>query len=170
MRLAPLLGLGLIVGCGPKSGTPSAAASSAAASSAAATLSGAALDSVKAVDAAWAAAMNAKDTAAVLALYADDAKVLPPDAPIMDKAGARAVFAGLIGGGASDFVLSPAIAYGTGDLGYMVGTATFKMGGASETVKYADVVRRGADGKWRYVSDMFSGVAAPPAAAAAKKK
>lgn len=164
MRLASLLGLGLIAACGPKSDTPAAA------SAASATLSGAALDSVKAVDAAWAAAMNAKDTAAVLALYADDAKVLPPDAPIMDKAGARAVFAGLIGGGASDFVLSPAIAYGTGDLGYMVGTATFKMGGASETVKYADVVRRGTDGKWRYVSDMFSGVAAPPAAAAAKKK
>ena len=44
------------------------------------------------------------------------------------------------------------------------------MGGASETVKYADVVRRGADGKWRYVADMFSGMTPPPAAAAAKKK
>jgi len=52
----------------------------------------------------------------------------------------------------------------------MVGTATFKMGGASETVKYADVVRRGADGKWRYVVDMFSGVAAPTSTAPAVKK
>ena len=161
MRLASLLGLGLIVACGPKSGTPAAAA--------AATLSGAALDSAKAVDAAWAAAMNAKDTAAVLALYADDAKLLPPDAPIMDKAGAHTVLAGLIAGGASDFVLTPTIAYGVGDLAYMVGTARFKMGGASETVKYMDVVRRGADGKWRYVADMFSGVEAPPAAAATKR-
>ena len=163
MRLASLLGLGLIVACGPKSCTPDAAAA------AAETLSGAALDSAKAVDAAWAAAMNAKDTAAVLALYADDAKLLPPDAPIMDKAGAHTVLAGLIAGGASDFVLTPTIAYGVGDLAYMVGTARFKMGGASETVKYMEVVRRGADGKWRYVADMFSGVEAPPAAAATKR-
>jgi hypothetical protein len=30
------------------------------------------------------------------------------------------------------------------------------MGGATETVKYAEVLRKGADGKWRYVVDMFS--------------
>jgi len=164
MRVASLLCLGLVLACGPKSGTPAAASTTETA------LSGAALDSVKAVDAAWAAAMNAKDTAAVLALYADDSKVLPPDAPIMDKAGAHTVLAGLIASGASDFVLTNTAAYGIGDLGYMVGTATFKMGGAADSVKYADVVRRGADGKWRYVADMFSGMTAPPAAAAAKKK
>jgi ketosteroid isomerase-like protein len=167
MRFASLIGLGLIAfACGPKSDTPAASAGTAAA----ATLSGATLDSVKAVDAAWAAGMNAKDTAAVLAVYAEDARLLPPDAPIMDKASARAVLAGFIAGGASDFVLTPTIVYGVGDLAYMVGTADFKMGGASETVKYTDIVRRGADGKWRYVVDMFSGVAAPPAAAATKKK
>jgi ketosteroid isomerase-like protein len=166
MRLAYLIGLSLLaVACSPKSDAPAAAGAPAAAA-----LSGAALDSVKGVDAAWAAAMNAKDTAAVLALYADSAKVLPPDAPIMDKAAARGVLGGLIGGGATDFVLTPTVAYGVGDLGYMVGTATFKMGGATETVKYADVVRRGADGKWRYVADMFSGVAPMMAAAAAPKK
>ena len=57
---------------------------------------------------------------------------------------------------------------GTGDLAYLVGTATFKMGGHAETVKYAEVLRKGADGKWRYVVDMFSGVAPPAAAAPAK--
>lgn len=166
MRFTSLFALALIaIACGPKSGTPAAAAAPAEVA-----LSGAALDSVKGVDAAWAAAMNAKDTAAVLATYADDAKLLPPDAPIMDKAGARGVLGGFIAGGASDFVLTPTVAYGTGDLAYMVGTATFKIGGGSETVKYADVVRRGADGKWRYVADMFSGVAPMAAAAPAKKK
>ena len=164
MRLAFLIGLALTaVACNPKSDTPAAAP-------AAATLSSAALDSVKGVDAAWAAAMNAKDTSAVIALYAEDAKVLPPDAPIMDKAGARGVLGGLISGGASDFVLTSTVAYGTGDLAYMVGTATFKLGGAAETVKYMDVVRRGADGKWRYVADMFSGVAPMMAATAPPKR
>jgi ketosteroid isomerase-like protein len=164
MRLASLLALALVA-CGPKSDTQVASSSAAPAA-----LSSAALDSVKAVDSAWAAAMNAKDTAAVLALYADDSKLLPPDAPIMDKAGAHGVLAGIIAGGASEFVLTPAVVYGDGDLAYTVGTAKFKMGGASETVKYTDVVRRGADGKWRYAADMFSGVMAPPAAAPVKRK
>jgi ketosteroid isomerase-like protein len=168
MRLASLLGLGLLaVACTSKSETPAAAADS----GTPATLSEAALDSVKSVDAAFASGMNAKDTAAVFAVYAADAKVMPPDSPILDKAAAHPVIAGLIAGGASDFVLTPTTAYGVGDLAYMVGTASLKMGGASETVKYAEVLRRGADGKWRYVVDMFSGVAAPaPAVASAKKK
>jgi ketosteroid isomerase-like protein len=50
----------------------------------------------------------------------------------------------------------------------MVGTANFKMGGTSQSVKYAEVLRKGADGKWRYVVDMFSGVT--PTAAAMKTK
>ena len=164
MRLSSLLGLGLLaVACAPKSETPAAAAPAA--------LSAAELDSVKAVDAAFAAGMNAKDTAAVFAVYAADAKLMPPDSPILDGAAGHPVIVGLIAGGASDFVLTPTTAYGVGDLAYLVGTASFKMGGASETVKYAEVLRKGADDKWRYVVDMFSGVAAPaPAAAPAKQK
>ncbi len=164
MRLSSLLGLGLLaIACAPKPDTPPAAAPIA--------LSAAELDSVKAVDAAFAAGMNAKDTAAVFAVYAADAKLMPPDSPILDGAAGHPVIAGLIAGGASDFVLTSTTAYGVGDLAYLVGTGSFKMGGASETVKYAEVLRRGADGKWHYVVDMFSGVAAPaPAAAPAQKK
>ena len=125
---------------------------------------------MKAVDAAFAAGMNAKDTAAVFAVYADDAKLMPPDSPTLDGAAAHPVMAGFIARGASDFVLTPTTAYGIGDLAYMVGTANFKMGGAPETVKYTEVLRKGADGKWRYVVDMFSDVAPPaPAAGPARK-
>jgi ketosteroid isomerase-like protein len=168
VRLSSLVGLTLVaVACAPKSETPVAAT----APGAPAALSAVALDSVMAVDAAFAAGMNAKDTAAVFAVYAADAKLMPPDSPILEGAAAHPVIAGFIAGGASDFVLTPTTAYGVGDLAYVVGTASFTMGGASETVKYAEVLRRGADGKWRYVVDMFSGVAAPaPTAAPAKKK
>ena len=161
MRLTHLVGLSLVVGaCSPKAETPAVSP----------VLSAAALDSVKAVDAAFAAAMNAKDTTAVFAVYAPEAKVMPPDSPALDGATAHPVFAGMIAGGASDFVLTPTTTYGTGDLAYQVGTASFKMGGASATVKYTEVLRRGADGKWRYVVDMFSGNApAAPMAAPAKK-
>jgi ketosteroid isomerase-like protein len=164
MRLLPLFGFAIVAAaCAPKAETSAAAAAPAA-------LSAAALDSVKAVDAAFAAGMNAKDTTAVYAVYAADAKVMPPDSPVLDGAAAHPVIAGLIAGGASDFVLTPTTAYGVGDLAYVVGTASFKMNGASDMVKYAEVLRRGADGRWRYVVDMFSGVTPPkPAAASAKK-
>jgi ketosteroid isomerase-like protein len=163
VRLSPLLGLGLLAAaCAPKSETPAATAPAA--------LSAAELDAVKAVDAAFAAGMNAKDTTAVYAVYAADAKLMPPDSPILEGADVHSVIAGLIAGGASDFALNPTTAYGVGDLAYLVGTASFTMGGASETVKYTEVLRKGADGKWRYVVDMFSGVAAPaPTAIPAKK-
>ncbi|MEP7066737.1 MAG: nuclear transport factor 2 family protein [Gemmatimonadota bacterium] len=164
MRVAPMLAIALFaLACranSDASATPAAGA----------TLSEAALDSVKAVDAAFAAGMNAKDSAAVFAAYASDAKIMPPDSPILDKAAAHPVIAGLIAGGATDFVLTPTTAYGVGDLAYMVGTASFKMSGAPETVKYAEVLRRGADGKWHYVVDMFSGVNPLAAAAPVAKK
>lgn len=164
MRASFILGLGLVaVACTATVDTP-------APGSAPAGLSAAELDSVKAVDAAFAAAMNAKDTAAALAIYADDTRLMPPDSPVLDKAGAGKLLASFMAAGASDFVLTPTTVYGTGDLAYMVGTVSYKMNGASETDKYAEVLRKGADGKWRYVVDMFSGIAPAPAAAPAKKQ
>ncbi len=71
MRLSFLLGLGVLAAaCAPRSQTASAAAPAA--------LSAAELDTVRAVDAAFAAAMNAKDTTAAFAFYAADAKLMPP--------------------------------------------------------------------------------------------
>lgn len=157
MRRSSFVGLALLAGaCSPKPEAPAAAASAEPAA-----LSAAALDSVRAVDAAFSSGVNAKDTAAVLALYAPDAKVMPPDSPILEGDAAHQVIAGLIAGGASDFVLKETTAYGIGDLAYVVGTGSFKMGGAPQALKYAEVLRRGADGKWRLVVDMFSDVAAP---------
>ncbi|MFN8653687.1 MAG: DUF4440 domain-containing protein [Gemmatimonadales bacterium] len=163
MRLLPLFAAGILVtACAPKADAPASAPA------APAPLSAAELDAVKAVDAAFAAGMNAKDTAAVFAVYAPDAMLMPPDSPALQGAAGHPVIAGLIAGGASDFVLTPTLTYGIGDLAYTVGTASFKMGGAAATVKYAEVLRKGEDGKWRYVVDMFSGVA-PPQVAPAKK-
>ena len=158
MRRSSFLGLVLIVAaCAPKADAPATPA-------APEPLSAAELDAVKAVDAAFAAGMNAKDTAAVFAIYADDAAVMPPDSPTLVGAAAHQALAGFLAAGATDFVLTPTTAYGIGDLAYVVGTATYKMGGVPETVKYSEVLRKGADGKWRYVVDHFSGVAPAPAA------
>jgi ketosteroid isomerase-like protein len=157
MRLTSIVSLGLLLAaCAPKPDAPPAAAA----------LSPAELESVKAVDSAFAAGMNAKDSTAVFAVYAADAKLMPPDSPVLDGAASHPLITGMMAGGASDFVLKATTAYGIGDLAYLVGTASFKMGGATETVKYAEVLRKDASGKWHYVVDMFSGIA-PPAAAAA---
>ena len=160
VRLSTILGLSLFVAaCAPKADAPAAASTPAAA----APLTAAELEEVKAVDAAFAAAMNAKDTTAVWAIYAPDAYLMPPDSPALHGAAAHPALAGFLAFGATDFALTPTTVYGIGDLAYMVGTATFKMGAVTETVKYAEVLRKGADGKWRYVVDMFSGVAPAPA-------
>ncbi len=138
--------------------------------SASAPLSAAALDSVRGVDVAFAAAMNAKDTAAASDMYDGAAFVLMQDAPAMDKPAFLPVMKGLMEAGASDFALNSTTVYGFGDLAYMVGTATYAMDGGSHSIKYVEVVRRGTDGKWRYVVDAFSNIAPPPALAEPVKK
>src|SRR4051812_24753249 len=114
--VAGLAALALLAACSPNPGSAATAGNSA-------VLSQAALDSVNAVDAAFAAGMNAKDTTAVFAVYAPDAKVMPPDSPVLDGAAGRAAIAGLVAGGASDIVMTPITTYGVGDLAYHVGTA-----------------------------------------------
>lgn len=167
MRLTSLVALGFVaVACSPKADD----AASTNASAANAPLSAAALDSVKAVDAAFARGMNAKDTAVVFAAYAPDAKLMPPDSPAFEGAAGHPQIVGFMNEGATDFALTPTTVYGVGDLAYIVGRATFKMKGAPASLKYTEVLRRGSDGRWRYVVDMFSGDVAPAVAAPVTKK
>lgn len=147
----------MVVACAPKSDTPADTP----AVTVSASLSADELVAVRAVSAEFARAMSAKDSAAVFALYADDALLLPPDSPALAISEGRGVLAGMMAAGASDFVLTPTTSSGIGDLAYQVGTASFTMGGATHTVKYLEVLRKGADGRWRYVADMFSGVTPP---------
>ena len=135
-----------------------------------ATLPAAEINAVKAVDAAFAAAMNAKDSTAVFAVYATDAKVMPEGSPILEGAAGRAALTGMIAAGASDFVLTSTTTEGVGDLAYQVGTATFKIGGVTESVKYSEILRKGTGRKWRFAVDMFSSVAPPTPLASTVKK
>ena len=63
----------LAAACGPLAQAPEAGPAQ--------PLSAAALDSVRAVDAAFAAGISARDTAAVFAVYAADAKLMLHDSP-----------------------------------------------------------------------------------------
>jgi ketosteroid isomerase-like protein len=156
MRLSAVFVLSVLaVACAPRNDAPAA-------------LSAADIDAVKAVDAAFAAGMNARDSTAVFAVYAPDAQVLPEASPILEGGASHPVITGMIAAGPSDFVLTPISVNGVGDVAYTVGKATYKIGGVADSVKYAEVLRKGADGKWRYVVDMFSSLAAPAPAPAKK--
>lgn len=136
---------------------------------------------IRAQTTSWAKAFNGGDAAAVAALYADDAILLPPGAPgasgraaiqaYITKSIAEAKAAGAV------FVVNPKTDVGvSGNLGWESGTYTVTIKGAVvEAGKFMSVSRK-KGGKWLYLRDTWNmdapaapppPAAAPPAAAAA---
>jgi len=122
----------------------------------------------------WGEAFNAGEVDRIVALYAEDAVVMPPNAPAVSgsaairefmaafvaeaKAGGLMMGLGETGGGVS------------GDLGWHSGTyaVTNAAGVAVETGKWVETWRR-AGGEWRMIRDIWNTDAAPtPPAAPAK--
>ena len=103
-----------------------------------------------------------KDAALVAAFYAPDAKLLPPNAPLIDGAeGIRAFWRGLLDAGGADVTLDTTLVDMSGDLAYGVGQYSFTLPAATggrtrDHGKYLVVYRRQADGAWKVVADMFS--------------
>lgn len=106
---------------------------------------------------AWETAFNAKDIDALVELYADDARLLPPNAEMSTgSSGLRAVFGGMIDAGLSG-ELTSIEAMVSGDIGYNVGTYELTANGEVVDVgKYMEIWHRGDDGTWRYTNDMFN--------------
>jgi len=119
---------------------------------------------LRGADEAWSKVTAAKDVEGHLAYYADDASVLPPNAPIVTgKEALRAMI--------SQFYAMPgfSISWQTtkveaskgGDLGYTVGR--YEMGfndpkgkPTTERGKYATIWKKQADGSWKVVVDVFN--------------
>jgi len=132
---------------------------------------------------AWADAYNAGDPDKIVALYTDDAVLMPPDAPAATGREAMRAFltADIANSKAAGITL--AIADGTagvsGNLGWHSGTfkVTNAAGDTLGTGKYLDISRK-ADGKWLVFRDTWNNDApapppappAPPAAPAKAKK
>ena len=126
-------------------------------------------EGAKSVDAAWVKAANANDLEALVALYADDAVMYPPDAPEAEgKSAIRAIYSAMLGANTiSDAKILDSHSKSSGDLSTSWGevslTLTPKTGGAPVTLKVratSVAVRRG--GKWLYLNDHAS-VPLPPA-------
>jgi ketosteroid isomerase-like protein len=105
------------------------------------------------------AALERKNYADVAALCTDDAKVLPPDGPIVTGKAAIETFwketaASLGIEGAKLTTLDLEVA---GDTAYEVGEAVLSLSsGQRPRVKYVVVWRKGGDGVWRLHRDIWN--------------
>jgi ketosteroid isomerase-like protein len=94
--------------------------------------------------------------------YAEDAVVLPPNAPPVRGHGQiRELFREMIEAGAADVTRELSELDVAGDVGYGVGAYTMALRGPGaepirDSGKYLLVYRRQADGAWRVALDMFS--------------
>ena len=113
----------------------------------------------------WTKAAQTKDVAAWMALYADDAVVLPPNGKmavnrrdIAKSIGNMLALPGLIAIGRRSAKVEAAR---SGDLGYVQGTYTASFRNPNgETVndrgKYLEVWRKQADGSWKCIVDTWN--------------
>ena len=104
------------------------------------------------------AAAGRKDYAGLAALYTDNAKVLPPDAPIVTGRKAieefwRATATTLGLTGVTLKILDLEV---TGNAACEVGEADLKLGSGQAKVKYVVVWLRGDDGQWRLHRDIWN--------------
>lgn len=105
----------------------------------------------------WQAAMNAKDIEGVVALYTDDARLLPPNLEATTgKDAIREAFGGMIEAGLS--VELNAIEHKSGgDIAYVVGTFKLTAGDdVADQGKYIEIWHRGADGEWLMANDIWN--------------
>jgi len=125
---------------------------------------------VRALDALWSKTAAANDLDGAVSYYADDASLLPPNAPMAaDKQAIRAVWAGLLGSGASlSWQANKVEVARSGDLAYVVGTYTLAMKDPQGNLmndhgKFVEVWKKQADGKWKAVADIFNSDLPAPA-------
>jgi uncharacterized protein (TIGR02246 family) len=111
---------------------------------------------------AWESALNAKDVDALVDLYTDDARLLPPDGAMTSgREGVRAAFGGMIDAGIGGETTRVETTV-SGDVGYIVGTFSLTAGDvAMGTGKYIETWRRGDDGLWLIANDIFNNDPSP---------
>jgi ketosteroid isomerase-like protein len=125
-------------------------------------LAGAA-DAIRALDAEFMKAANARNAGALVkAFYAPDAVLMPPNhAAVEGRANIQGFLQGLIDSGLTSIKLETTTIASAGDLAYGRGQYTLALsppGGApvEDVGKYVVVYRRQPSGAWRAVSDIFN--------------
>jgi uncharacterized protein (TIGR02246 family) len=150
-----LVGLSAAVTIGCHSGsTPSTPAA----------LSDTDLAAIRTADSTFMAAANAGDVDGVVAVYANDAVLLPPNAPAQRGRNAiRSFWGGLLKAYTVKFEVGSDTVEGRGDLAYNVGhyrlTAVPKEKanpGMADEGKFVEILKKQPDGSWKYAVDMYN--------------
>jgi ketosteroid isomerase-like protein len=113
---------------------------------------------IKSLEAEFSRHANNKDANALTeSFYAEDAQLLPPNAPLVrGKAAIRAFWTAFLAAGATDCALETQDVGMSGDLAYNTGRWTANMGGQKAQGKYAVVYRRQSDGGFKAIVDAFN--------------
>lgn len=107
-------------------------------------------------------AFGSGDTAAMAALYTENATVLPPNSPMIR--GRRAIeefWKGAMAMGVQSIQLTTLDVESSGDLAYEIGNATLEIrpqGGnpSTDTVKYVVAWKRQPDNSWKLAADIWN--------------
>ncbi len=115
------------------------------------------LEGLKAMQDVWQSAFDARDAAALAAIYAEDGELMPPNSnTVIGRAAIEANLTDSLASGIS-IGLKDTEVYAHGDVGYKVGTYTVSdAGGATiDEGKYVEVWRQ-VDGKWQLHRDIWN--------------
>jgi ketosteroid isomerase-like protein len=114
---------------------------------------------VRDADEQWSKVAGARDVDKTVAFYAEDAMVLPPNAPMVtSKPGIRDLWKNLLDS-LSDisWKTTHVQAAKSGEMAVLVGTYELTMkDGTKDKGKYCEVWTKQADGKWKCTTDTFS--------------
>lgn len=128
---------------------------------------------IAAMNSKFGAAVTAKDAAAIAALYAEDAVLLPPNAPaVKGRAAIQAYWQAFLDSGVTNGTLTSSEVTNTDTDATEVGTWVIKApdGSVADNGKYIVWWKKGANG-WQFHRDIFnSDRPAAPAAPAAPAK
>jgi uncharacterized protein (TIGR02246 family) len=132
---------------------------------------------IQALDEQWSATAARQDLTGTVAFYADDAVLLPPNAPIAtDRKSIRESWAAiLVQGSAVSWKVFKAEVAKSGELGYLYGRYETSIkdpkGGPPvlDTGKLVEIWKKQADGKWRCIVDTYNSDLPVPPAPEAKK-
>jgi uncharacterized protein (TIGR02246 family) len=155
--LVVLLGLGAMSAChAPETrGKEGAAVSSISAADRAA---------IRSADSAFASAANAGDAEKIAEVYAEDAALFAPNLPPQKgRAAVKAFWGGFLDAYTVRFEVVSDTIEGRGDLAYNQGHYRFTavpkakgVPGVADEGKFLEILRKQADGSWKYVVDMYS--------------
>lgn len=124
---------------------------------------------IAALDSAFAKAANSGNVDSLMAVYAGNAALLPPNLPPQKgKAAIRSFWGGFLDAYTVQFEIGSDLMEGRGDLAYNMGHYRFtavpkakSTPGVADEGKFLEILKRQPDGSWKYVVDMYSSNLAP---------